>query len=220
MAPPGSCSVCFAKTVGWTTVCGWCGSDIRQSIEPWQPAEDTTEPQAPAALTVIEGKAPRNATLAQRTARRQSGSTLEASADPVHELRGRLDVSSASSARRSRDPHVPVSAASGNGVLASAVYLAGTPGLQVGNRYGIALIGPDLAILGPVDVDPSAVRVTRSLQGMDATGIEGRLVITSGERRSDQFAVVFMAVAGGTVEGIADVIVAAAAAAGDTAAAQ
>ena len=88
-------------------------------------------------------------------------------------------------------------------ILASAVYVTGTRGLQAGSRYGIALIGTNLAILGPVDVDPSAIVVLRQLRGLDATGEQGQLIITADESVRSRFALVFMSLAGGTPERVA-----------------
>lgn len=95
-------------------------------------------------------------------------------------------------------------------VLASAIYVTGSRGLQAGSRYGIALVGGDLRILGPVDINPTGVAIRHPLSGMDATGLQGRLIITATDGRRDQFALVFMSVAGGSPEGVADAIIAAA----------
>ena len=95
-------------------------------------------------------------------------------------------------------------------ILASAVYVTGTRGLQAGSRYGIALIGSNLGILGPVDVDPSAIVVLRQLRGLDATGEQGQLIITADESVRSKFALVFMSLAGGTPERVAEIIATAA----------
>jgi hypothetical protein len=91
-------------------------------------------------------------------------------------------------------------------VLASAIYVTGSRGLQAGSRYGIALIGSDLGILGPVDVNPSAIVVLRPLRGLEATGVQGQLIITADEGFRGRFAMVFMALAGGTPERVAQII--------------
>jgi hypothetical protein len=89
--------------------------------------------------------------------------------------------------------------------------VTGTRGLQAGSRYGIALFGYDLRILGPVDTDPTSVALLHSLRGIDATGLQGRLIITAGDGRRDRLALVFMSVAGGSPEGVAETLVRAAA---------
>lgn len=144
--------------------------------------------------------------------------SLEAAPDPVRRLKASLGRSSQSIAAAEVAPvpvpvAVPVRRASAEPhdvVLASAIYVTGTRGLQAGSRYGIALFGYDLRILGPVDTDPTAVAILHSLRGVDATGLQGRLIITAGDGRRDRLALVFMAVAGGSPEGVADAIVQAA----------
>ena len=136
---------------------------------------------------------------------------LDPTPDPVRRLKTSLGRSSQSVAAAQVAP-VPVavtasSAEPHNVVLASAIYVTGTRGLQAGSRYGIALVGYDLRILGPVDTDPTAVAILHSLRGVDATGLQGRLIITAGDGRRDRLALVFMAVAGGSPEGVADAIV-------------
>lgn len=94
-------------------------------------------------------------------------------------------------------------------VLASGIYVTGSRSLVVGARYGIGLLGGQLQILGPVDVDPMATAIRRPLKGLDATGVTGRLIITADNSGRDRFALVFMSIAGGSAEYIADAISAA-----------
>ena len=222
-APPGRCWSCASPTDGWNAICAWCGEDVR---EPPELAIAEPEPESipmPAALRLIEGSAPRQPAAAASAAA-ASPSAVEPTAGPVHQLKSRLGPSaaptvasaaSAASAPSAADAPRPPIEAPRNEVLASAVYLTGSRGLQAGARYGIALMGPNLAILGPVDIDPSAVALTHHLRGLDATGIQGQLIISAADPSHDRFALVFMAVAGGSSEGIADVIAAAAAAASE-----
>ncbi len=144
-----------------------------------------------------------------------ASTTIEAAADPVRRLKASLGRSTqslgaamAAAAAPIREPE-PV-AGPNSIILASAIYVTGSRGLQAGSRYGIALSGDDLRILGPVDINPSAVAIHHSLRGMDATGLQGRLIITATDGRRDQLALVFMSVAGGSPEGVADAIVTAA----------
>jgi hypothetical protein len=200
VAPPGKCWSCSAPTIGWMTVCLWCGEDVREH-------EDEPEPEAPlppvvhAPLTVIEGSAPPR--------------TVDPMTDPVQAMQARLGGTAPSAGANTSAVHGTTHASRSNDahdvVLASAVYMTGSRGLQAGSRYGIALIGGNLGILGPVDVDPTAIALVRPLGDIDATGIQGQLVITAAQGSRDRFALVFMSVAGGTPEGVADVIAAAAA---------
>jgi hypothetical protein len=141
--------------------------------------------------------------------------SVEPATDPVRRLKDSLGRSTQSlGAATARVPapaiHFGPSEEPRSIVLASAIYVTGSRGLQAGSRYGIALFGDDVRILGPVDVDPSAVVIRHSLRGIDATGLQGRLIITATDGRRDQLALVFMSVAGGSPEGVADAIVAAA----------
>lgn len=135
---------------------------------------------------------------------------FQPAADPVHRLKAMLGGSHQSLAAAQAEPAHAPAAEPRNIVLASAIYVTGSRGLLAGSRYGIALVGDHLRILGPVDVDPAAVAIAHPLRGVDATGLQGRLIITAGERRRERLALVFMSVAGGSAEGVADAIVAAA----------
>lgn len=54
-----------------------------------------------------------------------------------------------------------------------------------------------------------ATAIRRPLKGLDATGVTGRLIITADNSGRDRFALVFMSIAGGSAEYIADAISAA-----------
>jgi hypothetical protein len=148
--------------------------------------------------------------------------TVEAAADPVRRLKASLGRSGQSlagvavatgqavAARVQALPDRRTAAEPRSVVLASAIYVTGSRGLQAGSRYGIAIVGEDLRILGPVDINPTAIAIHHALNGMDATGLQGRLIITATDGRRDQFALVFMSVAGGSPESVADAIIAAA----------
>ena len=136
---------------------------------------------------------------------------VEPAADTVQRLKARLGGSSPSLAAAEAAPAAQPAAEARNVILASAIYVTGTRGLQAGSRYGIALVGDEFRILGPVDFDPTAVTLVHTLKGVDATGLQGRLIVTASDGRRDRLALVFMSVAGGSAEGVADAIVAAAA---------
>ena len=227
-APPGRCWSCSARTVGWTTVCEWCGEDVREPSEEPQPELPT-----PAPLTVIHGmsrnEAPgwqfdvaRSDTAAYVATTPPGRPSVVATSGPVRRLKTTLDDTDAApeTTRSDPGPSLPAGGESDDIVLASAVYVTGSRGLQAGSRYGIALIGSNLGILGPVDVDPTAIAILRPLRGLDATGIRGQLIVTADERSRDRFALVFMALAGGTPERVAEIIAAEATAAANASAAR
>jgi hypothetical protein len=151
-----------------------------------------------------------------------ASATVEAVSDPVRRLKASLGqsgpsiagagtvTSQAAAARVQALPDRRPAAEPQSVVLASAIYVTGSRGLQAGSRYGIAIAGDDLRILGPVDINPTRVAIRHPLSGMDATGLQGRLIITATDGRRDQFALVFMSVAGNSPEGVADAIIAAA----------
>ena len=91
-------------------------------------------------------------------------------------------------------------------VLTTAVYVTGSTSLESGRRYLIAVHGPRLQVLGPVETDPSAVALDRALAEMDATASEGRLVISGPGGRSGTV-LIFMSVAGTTPDMVAKAIV-------------
>ena len=222
-APPGRCAGCAARTVGWSMVCMWCGEDVRglpaeRSAKPM--AQPDARVSAPTTLTVIRGTGPdpgRPAELATETAAHTTADARTGvdslDAGPVHRLKSVLGPSTATGPASVSQSGSPVTQPGGEPreiILASAIYVTGTRGLQAGSRYGIALIGSNLAILGPVDVDPSAIVVLRQLRGLDATGEQGQLIITADESFRSKFALVFMALAGGTPERVAGIIATAA----------
>ncbi|MFL5725636.1 MAG: hypothetical protein ACJ765_13970 [Chloroflexota bacterium] len=232
-APPGRCASCGERTRGWSTECPWCGEDVRAaparrlpSPESEQEAEAEPEPDvsAPTPLTIIQGKRTSPAhrgemepdTAAHAALSSPAPTAAAATAGRVRRPRRAQGTPGATgSTPRKTGPELvpppaqpPVEAR--EVLLASAIYVTGTRGLQAGSRYGIALIGTNLGILGPVDVDPSAIVVLRALRGMDATGDGGQLIITADEGFRSRFAMVFMSLAGGTPERVAEIIAAAA----------
>ena len=98
-------------------------------------------------------------------------------------------------------------------MLTAAVYVTGSTALESGRRYILATYGTRLRVLGPVDVDPSAIVLDHAIAGLDATASEGRLVV-SGTTGRAALVLVFMAIAGTTPDLVAKAIVDASEAAG------
>lgn len=218
-APPGRCADCAARTIGWSNVCAWCGEDVRGTrAEPQEKPAPLPEPDvaAPTTLTVIRGtgRDPGRPTelatdIDGHAAAVPPTDANDSAAGPVHRLKSVLGPPTAQGPANPPESGAEATEARET-ILASAVYVTGTRGLQAGSRYGIALIGTNLGILGPVDVDPSAIVVLRQLRGLDATGEQGQLIITADESVRSKFALVFMSLAGGTPERVAEIIAAAA----------
>jgi hypothetical protein len=94
------------------------------------------------------------------------------------------------------------------GAVATATYIAGSTSLEPGARYIIGVDGARLRLLGPVDVDPSAVALAFEIADVDASVIGGRLLIS--QHRGSGAVLAFMSVAGMTPDRLASAIVGAA----------
>jgi len=91
------------------------------------------------------------------------------------------------------------------GTLATGVYVTGTASLEPGRRYGLAVDGPRLRIMGPLEVDPATVAVDRAVTDADASVVDGRLVIR-GPKGKTGFVMAFMSLAGMSPAALAEVI--------------
>ena len=83
-------------------------------------------------------------------------------------------------------------------VLASGVFVTGTVGLSAGSRYDIETDGVDLRVVGTGEKGKRTVAFERKLPGIDATGVEGRLIISASGGRGATV-LVFMSIDGGPV---------------------
>jgi hypothetical protein len=89
-------------------------------------------------------------------------------------------------------------------ILASGVFVTGSVGLQIGCRYLIEVAEDRLRVLGPADQDPTAVAFERSIQQMDATGLNERLILSERGSSNQRSVLAFISLAGGTPSGVAD----------------
>lgn len=89
-------------------------------------------------------------------------------------------------------------------VLATATYVMGTARLEPGRRYGIAIHGSRLQVLGPIDLDPEHVALERPIADMNVSALEGRLIVNEQSRSGVVLA--FMAVAGARLDDLAGAI--------------
>lgn len=127
-----------------------------------------------------------------------------ASANPVAELRGSSTRTQAAAAPRPPTP---------SGPLASATYIAGSTSLTPGGRYTFSIDGSRFRLMGPVEIDPTAVAMEFDVAECDASVMEGRLLLSRHHGRSDSV-LAFMLVTGMTPEALAAAIIDAADAAG------
>lgn len=98
-------------------------------------------------------------------------------------------------------------------VLATAIFVAGGAGLEPGHRYGLALRSNRFQVVGPIDVDPTAIVVDRAVADVEVRTVEGRLIVSEPANRSG-LVLAFMSVAGPAPSELAAGINAAARAAG------
>ena len=98
-------------------------------------------------------------------------------------------------------------------VLATAVYLSGSSGLEVGGRYGFVIDDDRLRLVGPHD--PSVTAFERPIAGILASISQGNLLLTVPDRKLGTF-LAFRAVAGMSLEALVRSIAEAAEAAGTT----
>jgi hypothetical protein len=127
---------------------------------------------------------------------------------PEPQLAPRPPRESPSRSARAEAPATPASPATvevSTKLLATAVYITGSTRLEAGRRYGIALRGSRLLILGPTDLDAEKVVLDHALDDLDASALEGRLIVSGAVGKSD-FVVVFMSVFGSGTEALAATI--------------
>ena len=198
-APPGRCRSCSTPTRGWHTICLWCGEQV------------TAIPLAAVARAPI---LPTPSIGRDWLKRRDQATPI----DQIPRAQSAAPISTPAPETRHVEPLAPPAAQASNPaegiepapietrILTTAVYVSGSRSLESGRRYIIAIHGPRLRVLGPVDIDPSAVALDRALADMDATADEGRLVV-SGPGGKSGTVLVFMSVARTTPDIVANAIV-------------
>ena len=77
----------------------------------------------------------------------------------------------------------------------TAIYIAGSSSLEPGRRYVLAIAEGRFRVLGPVDGSSTVVALDRPISGMEATTVNGRLVISETGARSG-IVLAFMGIAG------------------------
>jgi hypothetical protein len=182
-APPGRCRSCWTPTRGWLRICSWCHQDV--NVIPLETRSVLAK------LATAGDASPRAAAPVRPPAR----AVVEAS-KPAQAVLLPMEAGTGSGVR---DSHI----------LATAIYVTGSTALESGQRYIIGIDGARLRFLGPVDIDPSAVALDLDVRRVDATALEGRVLITQPGSRSGSVHA-FMSVAGTTPDGLAAAIVEAA----------
>jgi hypothetical protein len=90
-------------------------------------------------------------------------------------------------------------------LLATAVFVAGSARLEPGRRYNLAIRSSRFLVLGPADLDPTAVVLDRDVADIEARSLDGRLVLSEPNSRSG-LVLAFMGVAGPSTANLASMI--------------
>lgn|GEM_PF-6240720 len=228
-APLGQCPMCWAPVKGWGPMCVWCGTDVRdlgraapgrRSVPRANQvattlaaalAEDGRAAEAQGTTvrpdpTEFAGAVPSVASDAHPTEQKSSeriGAKRAKHLTPVAEP-------TPTPVDRGQVVNLPVA---GPRVLGSAIFVTGSIGLRAGSWYTLELNRSDLAIRGPLEVDPRAAVLVRPLGELDSYAFNGQLIV-HGERG---LVLVFMRVSGDTADHLAEVIADAARGAGQAA---
>lgn len=207
-APPGRCRSCGTPTRAWLRVCGWCGEDVAST-----PATTLAIVARMSGPTEV-GEVSRDRPLSKpvEPSRRSTTSRPRSASRPVA-ARPQLVPERKGSHARKGSPAVQASKRVANGepdvvatrVLATAVYVTGNKRLEPGRRYGIAVHGSRLQILGPIELDPLAIVLERPAGEIDASEAGGRLIISEPRSRSG-LVLAFMSMAGSTKDDLAEMI--------------
>lgn len=221
IAPRGLCGTCRASVRGWSTICEWCGSALTTARPVAVSIGGESGPVPVAAVpgrrvgVVARGRVSREATAplaADGIAAADIRRTIENTSDA--RIRERLTSLSSRRAANAAAAGSGRADLSGDGgprhVLATGVYVTGTVPLVGGSRYALEVGGATLRVLGPTDIDPTAVALTQVLTGMEATGFDERLVLTFGGGGRHGMVLVFSDLDGSSAAGVSAAILTAA----------
>lgn len=173
LAPPGRCPSCGATVSGWPDACPECAMGF---------GPDATQPvAAPAAVGVADGVASLPTTDAH----------LTAAARPTAR-RG---------TRRERSSTAVSDGGAETVMLATALFLSGSRDCEAGMHYLIAVRGPKLVVLGPLETSPHDVASERRLDTLMVTAFGQRLLISEAAR-AQGWSLGFQDLSGGTPESV------------------
>ncbi|MDH5244780.1 MAG: hypothetical protein OEX05_12675 [Chloroflexota bacterium] len=205
-APPGRCPACDHPVDGWAELCPVCGArfeTLRTRLvappslptpadrppAPWgsrrtdAPATGSTAPFPAAGAVVASADLPEPARVPARSPRR--GTVRRRATDRV----GALGSGGTPSGR------APADRPSSEVVLATAIYLSGNAGMEIGGLYAIARADDRVRIFGPVDTGQVAGRLEGLLADSEVAALEDRITIVV--RRGRSSTSVVMQAAGG-----------------------
>jgi hypothetical protein len=190
-APMGSCPRCGRRSVGWSAQCVECGArlggvfDESSDTPPARPS-----PAAPAArVRESVGVATPPAPSSPARTPASTAATVPTPPAPVApwanggvaSMRARVPGSAPGLAP---GQDLTTSGASTGQVLATAVYLSGNAGLEIGACYAIARVDDRIRVFGPVDTGQLTVRHERPIDEGEVVALDDRLIITLHRGRS------------------------------------
>jgi hypothetical protein len=206
-APMGRCPQCETPAAGWSGRCAECGTALGGWFDDAPTGTATTDGTAaldtpgraapgpasgfaqptriqPTAAPIARASAPQaQATAPSHPTARPAGVAATAmSSGGAASLRARAPGSAPI-----LDPGsglTPSETASTGEVLATAVYLSGNAGLEIGACYAIARVDDRIRVFGPVDTGQLTIRHERPLDEGEVVAVDDRLVITLRRGRS------------------------------------
>jgi hypothetical protein len=205
-APVGRCPRCETRAAGWSGVCAACGTRLGGIFDDDETIGAPEHPVSAAGVALAQqGSAPVEAfpaveggTSGTPSFARPAGSlpagAASAGAAPVSQvgspppgfgpaatLRARAPSTTPRSETTSRVSAVD---ASGGEVLATAVYMSGNAGLEIGACYAIARVEDRIRVFGPVDTGQLTIRHERPMADGEVVALDDRLLITLRHGRS------------------------------------
>jgi hypothetical protein len=212
-APLGSCARCGTRSRGWSARCIECGARLGGVFDeagddrvadprPGTPvratagqvtrppstaappitvaSQDTAAPPAPAAPPV---RAASPVQAAPPTAAWATGGVASLRARAPQSAPVMVPRSPVTSSVTSPGDASAAIAATGE-VLATAVYISGNAGMEIGACYAIALVDDRIRVFGPVDTGQLTVRHERPIDDGEVVAVDDRLIITLRRGRS------------------------------------
>ncbi len=174
VAPPGRCPTCGTTVRGWPDRCEGCGLVFGTGDPGHATSRSAGRREAAGLIDGIEGHSTGLGTERAGppvTGHVGGGGPLEPGRRSATVL-GRRPVSlrNAPPAATRRSPNVAI--------LGSGIFMGGTAPLQIGSRYFLARVGPELQALGPMHASPSTVAARIMLADTESTVVADRLLIT------------------------------------------
>ncbi len=207
IAPRGRCPACDAPVRGWPATCRVCGTSLPGAIA--APAAVVPAPpveRAPPTFVVVAGGPGRPeppATAPPATAMPATAPPVTAplaTAPPVTAPLATAPPVTAPQAREARPAPGPASMSASPArpaardeavILATGTFAGGSTSMGIGYRYAIGRRENELQILGPLDLTPDVIAVTRPLRDLEVTLAADKLLITGSRPRDPSFVVAF-----------------------------